>query len=205
MSEPRTVLQIAASLARRDGLSDTASEADFNWLGKCSIELREANDATRALIAAKDAELSRQHERILELQMHAWKWMEAHDGLKSGRPYQFPSPTDLPEALAEIATLRAGIKRLSDEEELCAETTRDDPFSMVYLSAKLSAAEKEIRRHEVLFESKDETIRQLTEERSELRAALSKIVGYDRNFYDNGRPGYEAIARDALNQGASDA
>ena len=30
------------------------------------------------------------------------------------------------------------------------------------------------------------------------RKALSEILGYDRNFYDNGRPGYEAIARAAL-------
>lgn len=31
-----------------------------------------------------------------------------------------------------------------------------------------------------------------------LRGALSRVCGYDRNFYDNGRPGYEAIARAAL-------
>jgi hypothetical protein len=30
------------------------------------------------------------------------------------------------------------------------------------------------------------------------RKALLEILGYDRNFYDNGRPGYEAIARAAL-------
>lgn len=73
---------------------------------------------------------------------------------------------------AELARLRTGIKRLSDEEELCTETTGDDPFSLVYLAAKLAAAEDVIRRNEVLFESKDETIRQLSEERSELRAKL---------------------------------
>ena len=39
--------------------------------------------------------------------------------------------------------LRTGIKRLSDEEELCAETTGDDPFSLVYLAAKLAKAEAE--------------------------------------------------------------
>lgn len=41
-------------------------------------------------------------------------------------------------------------------------------------------------------------------EAARYRKALSEILGYDRNFYDNGRPGYEAIARDALN-GGSDA
>lgn len=44
-------------------------------------------------------------------------------------------------AADEIAGYRAGIKRLSDEEELCAETTGDDPFSLVYLAAKLAQAE----------------------------------------------------------------
>jgi hypothetical protein len=33
---------------------------------------------------------------------------------------------------------------------------------------------------------------------AKLREALSKVSGYDRNFYDNGRPGYEEIARAAL-------
>lgn len=36
-----------------------------------------------------------------------------------------------------------------------------------------------------------------------LREALSEVAGYDRNFYDNGRPGYEAIARDALSNPGS--
>lgn len=42
---------------------------------------------------------------------------------------------------AENERLRAGIKRLSDEEEMCAETTGDDPFSLVYLAAKLAKTE----------------------------------------------------------------
>lgn len=41
----------------------------------------------------------------------------------------------------EIDLLRSGIKRLSDEEELCAETTGDDPFSLVSIAAKLATAE----------------------------------------------------------------
>jgi len=54
---------------------------------------------------------------------------------------------------AENASLRAGIKRLSDEEELCAETTGDDPFSLVYLAAKLAAAEA--RENELVGMLKD--------------------------------------------------
>lgn len=49
------------------------------------------------------------------------------------------------EAADEIERLRTGIKRLSDEEELCAETTGDDPFSMVYLAAKLAKAEAQVK------------------------------------------------------------
>ena len=55
-------------------------------------------------------------------------------------------------AQEELNLLRSGVKRLSDEEELCAETTGDDPFSMVYLAAKLNDVEKQLealaRRHE---------------------------------------------------------
>lgn len=45
--------------------------------------------------------------------------------------------------ITEIERLRVGIKRLSDEEEFCAETTGDDPFSLVYFAAKLATAEAE--------------------------------------------------------------
>lgn len=57
---------------------------------------------------------------------------------------QFPSPPIQLEAADEIERLRTGIKRLSDEEERCSETTGDDPFSLVYLAAKLAAAENRI-------------------------------------------------------------
>lgn len=46
--------------------------------------------------------------------------------------------------LKERDELRAGIKRLSDEEELCDETAGDDPFSMVRLAAKLAVAEDDL-------------------------------------------------------------
>jgi len=46
---------------------------------------------------------------------------------------------------SENEDFRAGIKRLSDEEEFCAETTGDNPFSMVHLAAKLAASEQRIK------------------------------------------------------------
>lgn len=46
----------------------------------------------------------------------------------------------------ENDTLKAGIKRLSDEEELLAETTDGDMMSLVSLAAKLAEAEELARR-----------------------------------------------------------
>lgn len=51
------------------------------------------------------------------------------------------------------------------------------------------------------FYDSQEAIAAKDAEIAKLREALSQILGYDRNFYDNGRPGYEKIARDALNGG----
>lgn len=49
---------------------------------------------------------------------------------------------------AENEKLKAGIKRLSDEEELLAETTDGDMMSLVSLAAKLAEAEKLARTYE---------------------------------------------------------
>lgn len=79
------------------------------------------------------------------------------------------------EAADEIERLRTGIKRLSDEEELCAETTGDDPFSLVYLAAKLAAVEAETKRlRATLDESQDMHLSALRRNCT-LRDALVKI------------------------------
>lgn len=57
-----------------------------------------------------------------------------------------PANQSIREMEEKIERLRVGIKRLSDEEEMCAETTGDDPFSLVYLASKLANAEGEIDR-----------------------------------------------------------
>lgn len=54
-------------------------------------------------------------------------------------------------AQEELNLLRSGIKRLSDEEELCAETTGDDPFSMVYLASKINDRESDINQLSTLY------------------------------------------------------
>jgi hypothetical protein len=45
-----------------------------------------------------------------DTQMLAYKWQEAHDCLKAGVPYSFPSPTDLPKCEAENERLRGALK-----------------------------------------------------------------------------------------------
>jgi hypothetical protein len=68
-------------------------------------------------VAAKDAEIERLRAICVDTQMLAFKWQEAHDCLKAGLPYSFPSPTDLPEAIAakdaEIAKLREALTPFS--------------------------------------------------------------------------------------------
>lgn len=76
----------------------------------------------------------------------------------------------------EIDRLRTGIKRLSDEEELCAETTGDDPFSMVYLAAKLAQAEADARGVQIALEQSWESNRERQAEIERLRLALTDVV-----------------------------
>ncbi|WP_313077420.1 hypothetical protein [Agrobacterium pusense] len=68
---------------------------------------------------------------------------------------------ELDEAETELRRLRTGIKRLSDEEEMCAETSGDDPFSMTYLAAKLAAAEKLNSEQEKLREKAEAELERL--------------------------------------------
>jgi hypothetical protein len=98
---------------------------------------------------------------------------------------------------AELVRLQTGIKRLSDEEELCAETTGDDPFSMVYLAAKLSDREADIERLERALEKAREYAAELSRS---VQGLLDTLVGDE--FADD-IPAVIA-ARAALN-GGSDA
>ncbi|MEZ2132524.1 MULTISPECIES: hypothetical protein [unclassified Sinorhizobium] len=50
------------------------------------------------------------------------------------------------EAVCEIGRLKAGIKRLSDEEERLAETTDGEEFSLVSLAAQLASVESVNKR-----------------------------------------------------------
>ena len=53
-------------------------------------------------------------QRNLEAAMLASKWMEAHDRLKAGLPYQVPRTTDLPEMTIRAEAAEAEVRRLND-------------------------------------------------------------------------------------------
>ena len=55
----------------------------------------------------------------------------------------------------------------------------------------------------ILATEHDRIVAEKDAEIARLKLALGEILSYDRNFYDSGRPGYEAIARAAL-KGESD-
>lgn len=52
----------------------------------------------------------------------------------------------------------------------------------------------------ILAAEHDRIVAKKDAEIARLKLALGEILSYDRNFYDSGRPGYEAIARAALKE-----
>lgn len=61
------------------------------------------------------AENERLYERLVETQMLAHKWMEAHDKRAAGKPYDYPKPADVPECVAENERLRAALAQTTNE------------------------------------------------------------------------------------------
>lgn len=58
-------------------------------------------------LTSKDEEIEFYKRRNVEVSMLAHKWMIAHDLLAAGKPYDFPSPTDVPAALARATQAEA--------------------------------------------------------------------------------------------------
>jgi hypothetical protein len=67
-------------------------------------------EAIAALVAA-NSRLAATEKSNVELSVLAHKWMEAHDKLKAGEPYSFPSPADVPALVrrAEAAEARVAV------------------------------------------------------------------------------------------------
>lgn len=62
--------------------------------------------------------------RNRDLQMLAFGWCAAHDALAAGKPYDFPSPVDLPEALAELEKVRKALEGTHDTHGFVQECSK---------------------------------------------------------------------------------
>ena len=59
-------------------------------------------DALAHLYEKSADTITRLEEQLLEAQMRAHQWMQAHDKLKAGKPYEFPKPADLPDTITRL-------------------------------------------------------------------------------------------------------
>jgi hypothetical protein len=101
------------------------AEADFKRQldGVCDLAILLAEDLKKLpdVLAALEAEKARLYQRLVDTQMLAHKWMEAHDKLHSGLPYEFPKPADLPDALASLEAEKRGlVEAVTAAREWCA-------------------------------------------------------------------------------------
>lgn len=105
--------------------------------------------ALPALIAERD----QLRELNVEVSVRAHKWMEAHDKLKAGKDYEFPTPADVP-------TLRAERDQLREERDSKERVA-------VQAVSRLANAEDQLRY------ARDELDR--------LRARVEAMGNFDRN------------------------
>ncbi|MBY3073438.1 hypothetical protein HFO71_24295 [Rhizobium laguerreae] len=84
---------------RDDGLCELVVPAPDSSTAEERDRLRDENERLRVICR--------------DTQMLAYKWQEAHDCLKAGLPYSFPSPADLPECEAENERLRGALHAVS--------------------------------------------------------------------------------------------
>ena len=68
-----------------------------------------AVDVAELLEEAADA-LTASEKRRRETDMLAYKWMVAHDRLAAGLQYEFPSPANIPDALARVNELETFVR-----------------------------------------------------------------------------------------------
>lgn len=82
-----------------EAVERAASGAELNgqrWLAEMLREL------SRSLTASE--------KRRRETDMLAYKWMVAHDRLAAGLQYEFPSPANIPDALARVNELETFVR-----------------------------------------------------------------------------------------------
>jgi len=113
---PEEVMQIAVSIGHVQYLHVLPFEyraALSEAIAGALMKEREERDRLREENERFRIDEDRYRTFIRDVQMLAYKWQEAHDCLKSGLPYSFPSPTDLPECEAENARLRGALVGLT--------------------------------------------------------------------------------------------
>lgn len=80
----------------------------------------EAADALTALslqLAAVEKERDSYAQHSVENSMRAFNWMAAHDALKAGVPYEYPTPEDVPNIVARAETAEASLTLAQEENE----------------------------------------------------------------------------------------
>jgi hypothetical protein len=97
-----------------------------------SEEDRELDRMLRTVNAAMDAqaaEIERLRDRNVEVAMLAHQWMVAHDRLKAGETYDFPSPADVPACKAALAEAVGEIRSTAAFLEDFERADLDEPIS----------------------------------------------------------------------------
>jgi hypothetical protein len=59
-----------------------------------------------------EAEVERLERRNVELSVQGYNWMVAHDKLKAGKPYDFPTPMDVPKLQDRLNQLVECLERI---------------------------------------------------------------------------------------------
>lgn len=106
---------LAGLLARLREISYNLSYAKpQGWLTFCNTA-----DKAHAAIIKLEHELKTQddfwNERCADVSMLAHKWMVAHDCLKEGKPYSYPEPADLPNAIIKLEQENARLRGVGNE------------------------------------------------------------------------------------------
>lgn len=107
------------------------------------------NEARRYARAAIEAmreptdEIDRLKALNIELNIQASKWMQAHDCLKAGKPYHYPSPVDKGELEAEVERLKANKAEAYDIlMDLRPHIAKLPPFNRPFINAHVDEAMK---------------------------------------------------------------
>lgn len=104
MKAHRFIAQAATALAERD--------AQIERLTRDCADFSRFHQDARARATTAERDLAEARARNVELQVLAHGWMVAHDMLKAGEPYDIPRPTDLPDAIKDLAEARAEVEQV---------------------------------------------------------------------------------------------